>query len=313
MKKYFNKFMIFPENSNQILNRKPTFDEVFSSIKNNLYVNNIITESVFKSDLFKSLFNDIKTKSQLFFTTEDLKQYFPINSKIFKILSKNKNQNKYKLYVFHNDFSNKEIVKTCLLNICADNTFDDNDINSIFYNLKHTLGMFTVIPNNNEFAMLWVNTNQSLEDFSHEFIHYLEWFGGIYGRNIKIDLSEENNLFENEDEFKLLFDLRDDDIEYIFNKAEYQTLLNDFLNKLTNLKQKYYSNLTGHQFSRKICFLLLRDKNETVKQYLDKINSFEYFNELNSNYDFAMIVGYNCLNYKITNIRNHIFGQFINN
>jgi hypothetical protein len=58
---------------------------------------------------------------------------------------------------------------------------------------------------------------------------------------------------------------------------------------------------------------LLRDKNETVKQYLDKINSFKYFNELNSNYDLAMIVGYNCLNYKITNIRNHIFGRFFNN
>ena len=312
MKKYFNKFMIFSENSNQILNRKPTFDEVLRSIKNNLYNNDIITESVFKSELFKSLFNDIKTKSQLFFTTEDLKQYFPINSKIFKILSKNKNQNKYKLYVFHNDFSNKEIVKTCLLNICADNTFDDNDINSVFYGLNNAFGMFTVIPNNNEFAMLWVKTDQSLEDFSHEFIHYLEWIGGIYGRNIKIDLSEENSLFENEDEFKLLFDLRDDDIEYIFNKAEYQTLLNDFLNILTNLKQKYYSNLTGHQFSRQICFLLLRDKHETVKQYLDKINSFEYFNELNSNYDLAMIVGYNCLNYKITNIKNHIFGRFIN-
>lgn len=310
MKKYFNNLMVFPKNSNQILNRKPTFDEVLTAFTNRLY-NNIITESVFKSELFKSLFNDIKTKSQLFFTTEDLKQYFPINSKVFKILSKNKNQNQYKLYVFHNDFSNKETVKTCLLNICADNTFDDNDINSVFYGLKHAFGMFTVIPNNNEFAMLWVKPNQSLEDFSHEFIHYLEWIGGIYGRNIKIDLSEENNLFENEDEFKLLFDLSDEDIEYIFNKAEYQTLLNDFLNKLANLKQKYYSNLTGHQFSRTICFFLLRDRSETVKQYLEKINLFEYFNELNSNYDLAMIVGYNCLNYKITNIKNHIFGRFI--
>ena len=164
-------------------------------------------------------------------------------------------------------------LRACyFVDIFYDGEFDENDINSVFYGLKHAFGMFTVIPNNNEFAMLWVKNNQSLEDFSHEFIHYLEWVGGIYGRNIKIDLSEENRLFENEDEFKSLFDLRDDDIEYIFNKAEYQTLLNDFLNKLTNLKQKYYSNLTGHQFARKICFLLfsLNNPNHNDILYIEQ-------------------------------------------
>ena len=111
--KYFNNLRIFGNPLiQQIMYRKPTFNEVYQSIMAKMS-NNIISESVYRSETFQELYEDILTKNtqiQLF-TTEDLKQYFPIKSKVFKILSKNKNQNNLKLYVICDTYSSKENVK----------------------------------------------------------------------------------------------------------------------------------------------------------------------------------------------------------
>ena len=83
---------------------------------------------------------------------------------------------------------------------------------------------------------------------------------------------------------------------------------------MEDLKDKYFKKLSDYRFARYIVFNILRDKNESVKQYLNKVQSFKYFKELLlcSTFGFEMVVGYNCLNYKITNIKNHIFGRFKN-
>ena len=310
--KYFNNLRIFGNPLiQQIMYRKPTFNEVYQSIMAKMS-NNIISESVYRSETFQELYEDILTKNtqiQLF-TTEDLKQYFPIKSKVFKILSKNKNQNNLKLYVICDTYSSKENVKNILTNICSDDKFDDEDVELIYYKFKHAFAMFSMLNNSKEFAMLWIKPNNNINEFIHEFIHYLEFINGFYGHDISLE--EDSMLFEEENKFKTIFNLTDEDLQYIFNKAEYQTLLTDFLNKLEKIKQKYFNDLTDFQFARKNVFHLLRDKKETVNDYLNKVKLFEYFDELNIEYDFAMIVGYNCLNFKIMNIKTHIFGKFGN-
>ena len=311
MEKYFNNIKIFAERNNQILYRKPTFNEVYQSIISDLD-KNIITESVYKPEIFQELFDKlINTGKQIqTFTTETLKEYFPLKSKVFKILSKNRNQNNYKLYVICDSYNSKEQVKNVLLNVCADDKFDDEDVKLIYYKLKHAFAMFTILNNSKEFGILWLKPSNNINEFIHEFVHYLEFINGFYGHDIS--LNEDSMLFEEENKFKTIFNLTDEDLQYIFNKAEYQTLLTDFLNKLEKIKQKYFNDLTDFQFARKIVFHLLRDKKETVTDYLNKVKLFEYFDELNTEYDFAMIVGYNCLNFKIMNIKNHIFGKFGN-
>ncbi len=85
MNNYFNTFKIF-DSKNQVLYRKLTFEEVYQMIINEER-GTLIKESVFKINLFKNLFNNINKKNKIVkcFNTEELKDYFPIKSKIFKI------------------------------------------------------------------------------------------------------------------------------------------------------------------------------------------------------------------------------------
>jgi hypothetical protein len=310
--KYFNNIIIFTERNNQILFRKPTFNEVYQSIISGLD-KNVITESVYKTEIFQELFNNITNagKQIQLFTTEKLKEYFPIKSKVFKILCKNRNQNNYKLYVICDTYNSKEQVKNVLMNVCADDKFDEEDVELIYYKLKHAFAMFSMLKNSKEFGILWLKPTNKIYEFAHEFVHYLEFINGFYGNDINVNFNDNVKLFENEDEFKSIFNLSPEDLHYIFSKEEYQTLLNDFLINLQRLKQKYFVNQTDFQFARYISYHLFRD-NESIIDYLNKIKNFDYFNELNTEYDFAMIVGYNCLNFKIMNIKNHIFGKFGN-
>ena len=312
MSNYFNNILA----PSWTLDKKPSFKDVYDSFINKQNKNNtIINESVFKQTLFENLYNHIKQHNQLItiFSTEQLKDFFQPNSKVFKILRKNNNTNNYKLCVVYGDFSTKEKVYDILTEVCNDSIkFDKFDAINIFYSLKHAKGMFTPFNQNKQLSMLWVKQDSTIEYFQHEFIHYLEWIGKCYGQNIQISKLDENLWFEGQESFKQLFELQTDDFNYIFNKHEYQTLLNDFLNKLQQLKIDYFNDLDGNHFARMICYKLLRDSSKTVEQYLQQIKSFEYFDQLKpfTSYSFPMIVGYNCLNYKIPNIKNHIYGLF---
>jgi len=311
---YFNTFKIYGS-KNQILNRKPSFDEVYQMILNR-ETNNIINESVFKIDIFKQLFDYINNISNIIkcFNTEQLKEYFPINSKVFKILSKNKNRNNYKLYIVNDKFDTIDDVKNVLTTICSFKPSDE-DIQSIYEDITNSTGMFTPLINNKEFSILWLYKDVStLKDFKHEFIHFLEWINGIYGKNIKIDIAENIDLFEDQTLFEQIFNLNEEDIQYIFDKNEYQTLLNDFIQQLQSIKYIYFHNNSDFEFARKIIYNLFKNNRETNKQYLERIQQYKYFLKLNpkKSYSFAMIIGYNYLNYKIMNIKNHIYGMFKN-
>lgn len=310
--KYFNTFKIF-DSHNQILYRKPSFEEIYLSIINE-EKNNIINESVFENKIFKDLFNYLKNMNKLIecFNTEMLKDYFSIKSKVFKILSKNKNRNNYKLYIVYNDFSNFENVKNILNEICNFKV-EDNEVNLIYDDIKNSSGLFTPLTKSKEFGILWLYKDKSsINDFKHKFIHYLEWVDGIYGKNIKIDLNKDDEYFEGQNKFLKLFHLEKKELNYIFDRYEYQTLLNNFLDLLEEIKKKYFLNLTEYEFAKRICFDL--KKIERNDEYLDKIKDIfylkEYLTSHEVNYELAMIIGYFCMDYKEMNIKNHIFGRF---
>jgi len=307
-RKYFNIFKI----KNQIMYEKPTFDEIYQMIIHREN-KNIINESVFKLSLFEQLFNYIKNLGKITcFTTDRLLDFFPINSKVFKILNHNKNLNNYKLYIFKDNFSTKDDIKNILEQTCGDEfNITEDVLNLIYEDLNSSYAMFTGLEDRKDFGIIWLyKDNFNIDDIQHEFIHYLEWMDKEYGRKINID----GLYFDEQETFQLMFLITNNDFEYIFDKSEYQTLLNNFLNQLENLKDKYFKELSDYRFARYIVFNILRDKNESVKQYLNKVQSFKYFKELLlcSTFGFEMVVGYNCLNYKITNIKNHIFGRFKN-
>ena len=224
---YFNEF-IAPSLRNQVLFRKPTFDEVYEMLMNK---KSLICEDVFKLNIFEKFYDKIKNTNQIIecFNTEDLKDYFPIKSKIFKALCKNKNLNFYKLYVIKIDYENfkfDNFLKNIIKNNKIQNTYQKNHLLDIFKMMKNDKALFTYNKQNKEFGIIWINENNfSLDDIKHEFIHYYEWIKNNY---LKYNKKEESLKFENSDYFLKIFNVNEDIFDYIFDRNEYQTLLNEF-------------------------------------------------------------------------------------
>ena len=311
MNSYFNNFKFF--SNNQPLYRKPTFNELYNS----LISEHVISEYVFESDLFQSLYNYIKenkNKPIHLFTTQKLLEFFNPKTKIFKVLQKNKNLNNYQLYVVVSDKSQEHIQNVIKL-ICADfneNPLDNEDIEAIYDLFKFADGLFTPLIHSTEFGILWLSDTANLTTFTHEFIHYIEWISGIYGKNIKINLDDNCEYFKGQAEFLKLFKGDETDLQYIFNKYEYQTLLNEFLDLLSKIYKNLDDNISEYEFAKDVNYYLFNDCSD-VLTYLNKVKTFKYFKELNKNsFGLMMVVGYNCLKYKQMNIKNHIFGRFKN-
>ena len=321
---YFNEF-IAPSLRNQVLFRKPTFDEVYEMSMNK---KSLICEDVFKLNIFEKFYDKIKNTNQIIecFDTEDLKDYFPIKSKIFKALCKNKNLNFYKLYVIKIDYENfkfENFLKNIIKSNKIQNTYQKNHLLDIFKMMKNDKALFTYNKQNKEFGIIWINENNfSLDDIKHEFIHYYEWIKNNY---LKYNKKEESLKFENSDYFLKIFNVNEDIFDYIFDRNEYQTLLNEFLDILNKIKNKFFSNLSEYEFAKMIDYDLfkhdLKFKNTIINiqsndnsniEYLNKLKNLQYFKDLFENESFGplMIVGYNCLNYKIINIKNHVYGYF---
>lgn len=281
----------------------------------------IINQSVYNKTEFQELFQYINTNELDIIpkSREELMQFFPVKSKPFKVLShslkKCSNQNIYNLIFIKTNFLNKQNIKQNINQICENKK--QINIDKLYEALQISNAVF--MPSNNKSienkykpSILWMNKNKLiLEDLFHEFIHYLEWIDQIYlsgNINDKLYFTDINIM----NQFCLLFNLTVFQLQYIFDKIEYQTLLNDFLNLLVNLKLKYFIEYSGNQFARYITFNVTKKQNETDIEYLNRIKNFKYFNQLNQDLSLAMIIGYNLIGFKYINIRNHIFGKFNN-
>ena len=320
---YFNDF-ITPSLKTQVLFKKPTFNELYEMIIDKKTF--LISETVFKSSIFENLYNEIKNSDQFIkcFSTEDLKEFFPINSKIFKALCKNKDMNTYQLYFIKTDFKNFDFDKF-LKNVVGNKIIDQfkkDNLLELFKSMKNNNALFTYNKNKNNFGIILINENNfSINDIQHEFIHYYEWIKGCY---LKHDSKEDNLIFKDLNYFLNVFDLNEDDLDYIFNRNEYQTLLNEFLNILNVVKNKFFNGISEYDFAKIIDKDIFKhdikfndtifklNKNDSNIEYLNKIKNLKYFNDLFKNESFGpiMIIGYNCLNYKIMNMRNHVYGKF---
>jgi hypothetical protein len=188
--------------------------------------------------------------------------------------------------------------------------YDDSELKNFYYELQGCDAIFSRDNVNKEFGIIWLNNKSSITDFQHEFIHYLEWINGIYFTKHHAEL--DTNYFPEQYMFTEIFRLTDEQCDYIFESNEYQTLVNDFLNTLLKLKQMYFTEISNHEFAQDIVYSLFKNRSEDICDYLQRVKQCEYFNELYklNKICFAMIVGYNCLNYKIQNLKNHIFGFF---
>ena len=104
--------------------------------------------------------------------------------------------------------------------------------------------------------------------------------------------------------------------EYISNDKEFETLLNDFLDLLVNIKDKYFKNLSEYDCARKFVDELIYKNNMlslkiiSKEDYLKGLKNLNYFDDLKNKTSFLMIVFYVLIQYRLETIKHHIFGKF---
>ena len=325
LNKYFKKFNTEIENSFFSLNvisehdKGPKAIKILSEDFDNIKKYNVIYETVFRNIIFEQFYNLLKknslTNTNISFKTSELENYFPKSWIITRYL-KQSNPNTHFLYIsILNDFKNKEELLNHL-NFWKFEEFkiDDETFLKIYNEIQNSRAEFFEF-NTNKYSLMILKKDFTIDDIRHEFGHYINWLKDKEERfesNVAsfLNIGEEN--FKGLEYFLKIFKCSLDSLNYMMREGEYETLLNDFLNSLKDIKSKYYSNLSNYEFAKFISenLLLTSDKYTSVINYLEEIQKLPFFNDIKNKIEFKFILYHNILGVKITNIKNHIFGFF---
>lgn len=314
----------------QTYQNRPNLEKIFAEGCNNfkpgliskdlndiIIESSIIYETVYDDILFKDLYNDMNKIYEK--SPHELAQYFPIKSEFYKKLNKINDSYKH-LYFYKCDFESSNFYK--ILKELSDGQIDDdiliekaNDIQNKVS--KNTEGAFIWFKENDYFGIMFLNTlkNLGIKTLKHEFLHYFNWAKG----NVSNDLIGNSNTYYRDIvliQKYLNSNFGDKNFNYITNNKEFETLLNDFLNILINIKEKYFKELPNYDVARKFCNDLIL-KNSSLssniiskKDYLKNISKLDYFNDLKNKTSFLMIIFYILIQYRLEIIKHHIFGKF---
>lgn len=261
---------------------------------------NLMTEDVIRTNDFQELYSEIQNSDSdyLFFGSGELKNFFPYKSKIYKILDKNGKRNYKQLYIFKVNSTLKSISKA-IKYISGDNDYTE-DIYAIFEELTEANGLFAHGDFNN-FSIIFLDKNEiNIEIFKHEFIHYLEWLGRTYKKD-EFESDIDNKIKE---QFENKFKVDDYVVDYLLSNIEYSTLLNESY-------QIIYDSLKYFNSRKETIQFFFKSKFESNEFYLERLTNWEHFNLIKDKLAFKFIVLHNILNYKVTNIRNPMYGFFL--
>lgn len=270
----------------------------------------IVVESVYRNEWFQDFFDDILGERRRMYHKSDLMKLFSGCPKVKKILEKHwKN-----LYVERLDFSDTEFLESL-------EYFSGGKISqakliekaiTLSAKARFSNGITVTFGDYPNFIIIYLNSraNEPLQRYAlkHEFIHYLE---NISGKNKNVKLA---NMDFYAEELKTLrnhgIDAYADNIEYVTRSDEYFTLMNDLLSTLKKVKDKWYRDLDGNSFTKKMVDLLFKKDGETNDNYLSRVSKLVCFSMLKSRPEFLMLLFYNMIGEKQQNIKNHIYGDF---
>ena len=278
----------------------------------------IIDESVLRDDVLQELFDYSTSNRRTLMTVKEVMNHLPIGSKQYKTLKKS-SSNEHRLYVDICDFSGTDFFEE--LKYFSKNELPNNVLIAKSVELtnklnRYTEGGFITFDNHREFGILFLNakTGVNMFTFKHEIIHYFNWVKGAF----KTSTSAEESFYENE--VKAIHNSINpnfyvDNLTYVTSSNEYESLLNNFLDLLKDIKRKYFNEMTRYDFAKMIVNVIeyRRSKlsgDEGWDEYFNRLKSQQFFKDLKKQSSFSMIVFFNLINYKVTNIKNHIFGVF---
>ena len=270
----------------------------------------IVVESVYRDKWFQEFFDDVFGERRRMYHKSDLMKLFSRCPRIEKILEKHwKN-----LYVERLDFSDVEFLESLEYFSGGKIPHDKLKEKAITLSAKARFsnGITVTFGDYPNFVIIYLNSraNEPLQRYAlkHEFIHYLE---NISGKNKKVDFA---NMDFYAEELKTLrnhgIDAYSDNVEYVTRSDEYFTLMNDLLSTLKKVKDKWYRDLDGNSFTKKIVDLLFKKVGETNDNYLSRVSKLVCFSMLRSKPEFLMLLLYNMIGEKLQNIKNHIYGEF---
>lgn len=296
-------------NSN-ILCPQSNFTRIFTEdLQNMNIIDSIIDESVYRDEWFDDFFAYASNVKQFMEHSSSLMKYFKNSPGIQKTLGNHHgdlyfeflNFNRANFYFSLKKFTKEKVDENTLIATASD----------IFSKSKYSNGITITFPNERNFCLIFIDSSCSIDrqknSLKHEFIHYLEWLEGKH----KTTTSFDDNYYK--EELRLLhkyLNVYKENLDYATSSNEYMTLLNDFLESLKHVKSKWYKDLANYDFSKKIVELLFRKSEESNEDYLKRVSKLVVFRMLKDKSSFLMVLFFNMINEKTTNIKNHIFGYF---
>lgn len=272
----------------------------------------IINEVVYRDEWFDNFFDYASKSRRLTEHSSSLIEYFDGAPAIQKTLRKHHGD----LYLEFLNFKKADFYIS--LKWFTKDKVDENALidkaNDLYAKSKFSDGITVSFPDERRFALIYIDSSKPIVEqksaLKHEFIHYLEWLEGKHKQTYSVDLDYY------EDELKLLhkhFGIYADHLSYATSSDEYITLLNSFMELLDSVRIKLYKDFSGRDFAVKIVELLFKKNDETNEEYLLRIKKLVFFNMLKDKPAFLLVVFFNMINEKVTNIKNHIFGYFNGN
>ena len=289
------------------------------------FAGSILKESVIRDETVEALFNYISTKNdkRTLMTLKEVMEYVPVGAKQFKTLQK-ANKSKFKLYVDICNFSSTDFfleLKYFSQDAIPNDKLIEKSIELTSKLNKYTEGGFVTFNGNDEFGILFLNSRNgvNITTFKHEFLHYLNWIKGAFKSFTTADES-----FYKEEIAAIRKHMNpqfyQDHFDYMTASNEYESLLSNFLDLLKEVKNDYFKDMDGSEFARMICDIIEfrhsrhnLGETDTFDTYFKRLSEQVFFNNVKKNLSFVMVVFFELIDNKTTNIKNHIFGYFLRN
>ena len=299
------------------------YSALYKEDLNHIHIHNdIINEDVLKDETINELFNNVIKNKRTLMNIEEILDYIPLNTNWYRLLRKSK-YDRHRLYVDICDFSATNFFNE--LKYFSKDKISNDEL--IFKAIElasklteHTDGAFITFDNHTEFGIMFINETKGLNlfTFKHELLHYLNWIKGSYKNPVTADES----FYEKEINIICSIinkNFSSDYLEYLTSSHEYDSLLNNFLDLLKNIKSKYFNDMKPHDFAKMIVGIIKKNygsmncseiTRETDEDYCRKLMSYDFFKEIKNQASFDMIVFFMMIKHKVTNITNHIYGSF---
>jgi len=272
----------------------------------------IIMEDIFKLDEFVKLLDFIRSSEEdnMILNPREMADYFPVKSKIRrKLLKPYFDKPLYVSLIDENSIDNIENAVSFWTNLNEDNEEFRRFVADVYNSFSDATALFYM--SDSEKGIMFLKKDEfSIEDLRHEFIHYYRWA-------LKDDTNEEIDVDDLYKKYRIQlaemeesFDCTEDDFEYFCIFDEFETLLNDAVDSLLEIRDSMFSDLSHSEYADLVFRTFFYDKKKMNSiGYLDKLLQSSFLNEIKNRISLKFIVFNVVIGYNVNRMKTHIFSE----